>query len=313
MKTGVSVVIPARNESSHIGRCIEGIRAQESGEAEISDIVVVDNGSTDGTAEIAESLGVRVIGQATGTVGSLRNRGARETEGDVIAFLDGDCVPGTGWLSAAVSTLRDGGAQAAGSFHQIPEDCGWIGHAYGMIQEGRKEGNANYIPSGNMIISREAFEAVGGFDESLRTNEDVDLCRRLVRNGYGICVNPDIRCMHLGSPQGIGEMIRREVWHGSHTWKVFWKDFKGVRNLGIVTFSLANLSLLLLWTGSMVYWMLGGSWAPALVFTLAFIGLSAFVAFRDWKRVRRGYLSILCYVMLYGISRAVGVFGWVRR
>jgi glycosyltransferase involved in cell wall biosynthesis len=312
MRIGVSVVIPARNEAKHIDRCIEGIRVQEGVDGDV-EILVVDNGSTDGTGEVARRMGVRVIEQGAGTVGSLRNAGARETRGEVIAFVDGDCVPGNGWLAAAISTLREKGAAAAGSYHDIPEDCGWIGRTAELIQEGKREFNASYIPSGNMFVLRKAFEGVGGFDERLETNEDVDLCQRLVKSGYSISIDPEIRCVHLGSPSRIGDMIRREVWHGKSTWEVFWKDLKGVRNLGIVAFSMANFLLLVLGLGATVHWIGGGSGMGALIAVLGFLGLNGFVAHRDWKRVRRKYPSIFCYVMLYGIARALGVVRWVLR
>ena len=107
----VSVVIPARNEAENIGPCITSIHA--AGGGLLAEVILVDNGSTDATREIAESLGATVLVRPQATISELRNSGARAASGSIVAFVDADVLVGSGWLTNAVSVLQRPGGVCA--------------------------------------------------------------------------------------------------------------------------------------------------------------------------------------------------------
>ena len=98
----VSFVIPAKNEVGYIDRCLDAIQKMKTLDMKI-EIVVVDNGSTDNTIDIVKAYGAIVATKNNGTIGSLRNFGARLSSGDFIAFLDADCIVPEDWLTRALA------------------------------------------------------------------------------------------------------------------------------------------------------------------------------------------------------------------
>src|SRR3954471_429281 len=91
----ISFVVPVRNDAEGLRRCLASIRAQ--GDVEI---VVVDNGSSDGSVDVARTFGAKVIELPGAPVSTLRNRGVATSGGDFIAFVDADMQLGAGWLQA---------------------------------------------------------------------------------------------------------------------------------------------------------------------------------------------------------------------
>ena len=94
----VSVVVPAYNAERTLGDCLRALRAQSFAAADL-EIIVVDDGSRDGTASLAQRNGVRVIRRENGGPAAARNTGWRAARGDWVAFTDADCVPSRTWLA----------------------------------------------------------------------------------------------------------------------------------------------------------------------------------------------------------------------
>src|SRR5690242_4281925 len=114
----VSVVIPARNEAKLIGEVVRAVAAQAS-RAQAVEIIVVDDGSTDDSACMAHAAGASVI-HATkagerGNCAAARNRGAAQSCGDPIVFLDADCVAAPGWLERLLHGHELGATLVGGS------------------------------------------------------------------------------------------------------------------------------------------------------------------------------------------------------
>src|SRR3989344_9298604 len=100
----VSLVVPAYNEEKYIGLCLESI-VKNGGE--LYEIVVVDNASTDRTAEIAAGFGrVRVVSESKKGVTRARQRGAQESSGDIIAFIDGDTRMPEHWVREVIKDFE---------------------------------------------------------------------------------------------------------------------------------------------------------------------------------------------------------------
>jgi len=196
MKSGgpdVSVVIPARDAERSLGRTLEAIARQEfDGEVEV---VVVDNGSHDGTAQLAESHGVRVVRRARGAgPGAARNDGAAAASADVLAFTDSDCEPTPGWLAAATGELRGAdivlGPVAPIGPHGPLDRSVWIGAQSGLFE------------TANLVVRRETFERAGGFPAGLEDpagapfGEDVLFGWTAVRGGARVVFCPRALVLH---------------------------------------------------------------------------------------------------------------------
>lgn len=123
-----SVVIPALNAERTLGSVLSSLAAQEPGPAEV---IVVDDGSTDRTVEIATSLGAHVVrGTGEGYAGGARNRGWDEASGDVVVFLDADAIPASGWGAGLARALTEFPGSIIGCARTFDAETpwGWVAH-----------------------------------------------------------------------------------------------------------------------------------------------------------------------------------------
>ena len=187
MHRSISVIIPTHNYGRFIATAIRSVLEQSY---RISEIIVVDDGSTDDTAAIVKLTGapIKYIRQSNAGVSAARNRGVAESNGDLIAFLDADDI----WEPAKV------GDQIA-EFDKDPavelvlcgmrEFDGDTDNSIGFYLHGVDTDLARDLlvwerPSVNVsgsviMVSRMAFEAVGGFDVAIKCGEDWDFCYRV--------------------------------------------------------------------------------------------------------------------------------------
>jgi GT2 family glycosyltransferase len=270
------------------------------------EIIVADNGSSDNTVALAQRTTAKVVVKEQILIGALRNFGVSHAQGDLVAFVDADCLVSRQWLQAAVACLAREAATAVGSHHTLPPEAGWLAKTGGIVRSYKVGAMATYIPSGNLIVAREAFSAVGGFDESLVTNEDVDFCRRLLQNGYKIFADPQIVAIHLGYPQGIGPMIVREMWHGQNTMTLFVRELKNLVNSQIVLFSLINLILLLAIVFSAGLFF-GGSIIPFFSCGCLFIAFNICAALKKCGDDLANLPRVIFYLIIYGLGRSLGM------
>lgn len=189
MASSVSVIIPSYNYGRFIAEAIGSALRQSLAPGEI---VVVDDGSADDTAEIVAGFGerVRYIRQENAGVCVARNRGVAESSGELIAFLDADDIWEPTKLEKQAELFeRDGriGLVHCG-MREFDTDTGETiaVHTNGMEGEVADElllwENAAVNVSGSaIVVSREAFEAAGGFDPRQKCGEDWDLCYRIAR------------------------------------------------------------------------------------------------------------------------------------
>lgn len=188
MTSPVSVVIPTHNYGRFIGAAIESATSQTPP----AEIVVVDDGSTDETAEVVAGFGerVRYVRQENSGVCVARNRGVAESTGDLIAFLDADDTWEPTKLEKQAAKFRDD--PAVGLVHcGMREFDSKSGETIGLHLDGGEERVADNLllwegpgivgPGGTVMVSREAFQAVGGFDERMKVGEDWDFCYRVAR------------------------------------------------------------------------------------------------------------------------------------
>lgn len=212
----ISFVIPVLNGGKFIRQCLEHIFLESQPDDEV---IVVDNGSTDDTVAIVESFSrARIITFPDHTISAVRNHGAAATKGELLAFIDADCMICQNWRRSVLSVMSDPDVSATGSTYVIPDPATWIEKAW-YSQRSSEVRPVKYINSGNLIVRRSAFEKVSGFDESLITDEDYDLGQRLNRADMVVLSAPQIRSIHLGNPKTLGQFYGKQKWHATSSLK----------------------------------------------------------------------------------------------
>jgi hypothetical protein len=198
----VSVVIPARDAAPSLPRCLEAVMRSARGQAEV---IVVDDGSHDGTGEVARPYGATVIRQprATGPA-AARNAGAARASADVVLFVDADIVLAEDAIPRVVEAFRaDAGLAAVfGSYDDTPGARTFVSDYRNLLhhfvhQTAEEESGSFWAGCG--AIRRRVFVALGGFDERYRrpSIEDIELGSRLARGGHRVRLDRRLQGTHL--------------------------------------------------------------------------------------------------------------------
>lgn len=220
MKPLVSFVVPVRNDAARLETCLRSVLLNGHGSHQI-EIIVVDNGSTDDSAAVARRAGAEVLSIENARVAELRNQGARRARADVLAFIDADNEIAAGWVYAALECLRLPNTAVVGALYQPPVDGTWVQRTYGHLR-GVPSGqhDTDWLGSGNMAVSRAAFESVGGFDTTLETCEDVEFCHRIRAGGMRVISDARLKSIHHGDPKTLREVFSSERWRGRDNLRV---------------------------------------------------------------------------------------------
>jgi GT2 family glycosyltransferase len=222
----ISVVIPVHNSRETIGKCLESLGRLDHPSFET---IIVDDGSTDDTAEICESYGrVRVIRASKGGPSRARNIGIEAARGEFVAFTDGDCIVDPMWLTELEKGFVSSDVAGVGGDQQSPEDESdfgrmiqdffkTIGFVTGYIKTHEHAIETEHNPSCNSIYRKSVLTETGGFDEALWPGEDVDLDRRITGAGYGLRYNPAAIVRHYRAQTyaAFASMMRR---YGESQW-----------------------------------------------------------------------------------------------
>ena len=220
MKPRVSFVVPVRNDAVRLATCLRSIARNSHGSHQI-EVIVVDNGSTDDSVAVARRFGAEVLSIEDARVAELRNQGARHARADVLAFIDADNEITAGWVYAALECLHLPNTAVVGALYQAPVDGTWVQRTYGHLR-GTPSGqhDTGWLGSGNVAVSRAAFESVGGFDTTLETCEDVDFCHRIRARGLRVISDERLESIHHGDPRTLLEVFSSERWRGRDNLRV---------------------------------------------------------------------------------------------
>lgn len=218
----ISVVIPAKNEEKYIERCLKSIiNAKHDGGYEI---ILVDNGSIDNTKKIANLYQCKIIGNDRPGAASSRNIGASVAKGKFLAFIDADCVLPANWFVVLRSQLLNNkdGVLIGTKICPDPKNSTWVEDTLDRLSKrrgvdvGNKISKVKWIGTSNLLIKRDLFYKIGGFDERLLSAEDYDLCERL--SSYGnIYLDQQNKTIHLRNSKTLFELFRREQVRGQNS------------------------------------------------------------------------------------------------
>lgn len=212
-----SVIVCTRNGRDRIGTCLRSLQDLHGPEYEM---VVVDDGSTDGTSGFVRQQfpEVRLVEMAAAGLSAARNAGAEAAKGTVLAFTDDDCEADVDWLDGLARCFSEGW-EAAGGPNLPPPPANATeavvasapGAASHVMLDDRE---AEHVPGCNLAVTRDAFFEIGGFDPDFRTaGDDVDFCWRLRDAGKRIGFAPTAFVWHHRRPS-IRGYLRQQIGYG---------------------------------------------------------------------------------------------------
>lgn len=221
----VTVVIPTHNRCDLVRQAVASVLAQTWTNLEL---VVVDDGSTDGTREALRSLAdprLRIIsGAHSGNVALLRNRGVAASAGEWVAFLDSDDLWEPDKLGRQIHALEDsragwsytGSALIDADGKGIPMRAGVFRAISGDVLKALISDETGACIC-SIVVAREVFDAVGGFDENLLSMEDLDFELRLAATAEAVAL-PDAL---VRVRDHVGRKTNNEAFHHEHSARVF--------------------------------------------------------------------------------------------
>jgi O-antigen biosynthesis protein len=193
-----SVIVCTHNGSLTLPQCLEGVRRLSYPDFEL---IVVDDGSSDDSAEIAHAHGATVVSGEHRGLSAARNAGIARASGEIVAFLDDDAYPDPDWLHYLAALLREDGHAGVGGPNIPPED-GLVAECVAAAPGGPihvliSDREAEHVPGCNMAFRKAALEEIGGFDEDFRVaGDDVDVCWRLQEAGWKLGFSAGAVVMH---------------------------------------------------------------------------------------------------------------------
>jgi hypothetical protein len=248
----LSFVIPVRDDATRLQWCLDTIRGNTPKGTAV-EIVVADNGSTDGSVEVARSAGARVLILPGFRLGALRNHAAAVAQGEILAFVDADHEIGPDWIATAVELLGHRETGAVGAPCEPPSPATWVQRFYDRLRRHpAAQERVDWLGSGNMAVRRAAFEEVGGFDQELETCEDVDLCRKLRGHHYALLADRRLKNVHHGDPRTLGQVFYGELWRGRDNVRVSLRRPISARTLLSAGIPLANLAAMAMTVGGVL-------------------------------------------------------------
>ena len=283
-----SIIVPAYNAAQTLEECLEALLEQSVPQDEY-EVILVDDGSTDGTATLAQSYGVRVLTRQHRGPAAARNAGVDEAKDEIILFTDADCAPTRKWIEEMTRPFADPevvGVKGTYLTRQRELVARFVQIEYeDRYHRTAQQDHIDFIDTYSAGYRRDIFLANGGFDTTFPTAsvEDQELSFRLARKGYKMVFAPEAQVYHRHDVSLI-EYARRKFnigywkalltqWHperlvsDSHTPQIL--------KLQIALLGLGVLSLLATprWPPSL--WMVGGMAGSFLVSTLPFVAKTA--------------------------------------
>jgi mycofactocin glycosyltransferase len=255
----VSIILPVRDDPDNLRDCIKSLENLNYPKDKL-EIIIVDDGSKQEVSKIISSTGVHIIrNEIAKGQSACRNAGAAIAKGETLGFIDADCVASENWLAEMVPFFKVTGTGAVGGFIRGYYHKSFLDryeNAFSSLNMGKclimetKSSSTFYVPTANLLVDREVFKAVGGFNESMRIGEDVDFCWRLRGLGYTLVYAPFGAVAHKHRNR-LGRMLKRRADYGSSEALLYGKHRDKGKTFSISLFSglswLALVLAIVLW------------------------------------------------------------------
>ncbi|NVN99103.1 MAG: mycofactocin biosynthesis glycosyltransferase MftF [Geobacteraceae bacterium] len=303
----VSIVIPVMNRAEELRRCLKSLALLNYPEEKLQ-IIVVDDGSSDDSSEVARGLGALVVlsgGTGRGPA-AARNVGAAIASGEILAFIDSDCTASSSWLDELVPAFADPKIVAVGGLvdgmcHESSVDH--YENVMSSLSLGGRElsgGSGDdtfYLPSCNMLVRRAPFQNAGGFNDTMHVGEDVDLTWRLRDSGWTITYLPIGKVYHAHR-SSIRSFMSRRFDYGTSEGML--QRLHPRRHKRIVIPPMLALILFLCLSAPYLGWWLLGAGALLIVVDAAIVRV----------RLQRSELAINLPSLIAGRLRALWSLGY---
>ena len=309
----VSIIIPAHNAAATLAECLGACLKQNYSPTEV---IVVDDGSTDDTPRIAQQFPVEFVRQEQRGPAAARNRGAHVAKGELLIFTDSDCVPEPDWVQRLVDCF-DEGVAAVGGTYGIANNGSLLArmvHEEIVMRHARYGKDVDFLGSFNVAVRREAFERAGGFDESFRaaSGEDNDLSYRLRNTGGRLLFTSQAIVRHY-HPTRLWPYLKTQARHGFWRMMLYRKHplrATGDRYAGLVDLAapplagacLAFLGAALIPGATRISLAAGAACAGLLVLGRLRLPLRMMLNTGDWRM-----LAFLPVMLLRDAARAAGM------
>lgn len=242
-----SLIIITLDRAARLKRTLAGLALQSR---PIDEIIVIDNGPTADTKQVACSAGARYVPEPQRGYGYARNRGLAEARGEVIYFLDDDCVPEPEWSDVLWNALEAGEADLV-SGSRAPGQPGLAARLEYLSTDGPvlspaiAAGPAGHLSTSNLILRREVIEKTGCFDTALIMCEDRDYTTRARKLGFRLRYEPRARVTHYAAIRGFSDYLGKMRHYGAGTSQYFrrWRDEEPLARLFPVNPALRLLML----------------------------------------------------------------------
>ena len=200
------MIVPARDAEATLGRTLEALARQQN-VAEF-ELIVVDNGSHDRTAAVAEEAGARVVRRARGDgPGAARNAGAAVAAGRILAFTDADCEPADGWLAAGLAALQSASLVQGAVVPSRQAELGPFDRTVAV------DGPSGLFEAASLFVDRAVFDRVGGFPSGLESpggapfGEDALFGWSARRSGANVEFCPDAVVHHAVTRRRVAAFV----------------------------------------------------------------------------------------------------------
>lgn len=223
----ISLIVPAHNEEAVLGATLDSLRGAAGALGGPSEILVVDDASTDSTSAVAGQHGARVVRIERRHIAAARNAGAAAAAGDTLVFVDADTTVPPATLAAACGALRDGAVGGGARVMLEPHAPRWARACWSVVIL-RFYAGLGLAAGCFLFVRRDAFLQAGGFDERWFASEEVHLSRALARLGRFVVLRDPVitsaRKFRMFSPWKFlgwtlglsGGVLRRRhvLWYG---------------------------------------------------------------------------------------------------
>jgi glycosyltransferase involved in cell wall biosynthesis len=211
----ISAIIPARNGAQSLPALLRSLNGQTL-ERERFEVIVVDNDSSDATAEVAADHGAAVVHEPIANRSRARNRGAEAARSELYAFTDADCIADPRWLEALLHNAQLAPLVAGNVRLVTSESPNSIERFEALWRFGQESWvkHQGWAATANLLVSAGAFSTVGGFDPGWRyIAEDADFCLRARDAGLALAYCADAIVDHAGDRR-LGPLLSRNFRHG---------------------------------------------------------------------------------------------------